>query len=171
MVNRLGRSEGIQIINVVRRDAQVDLLKAQGADIVLNSSEAGLERELNDACHRNNTHLAFDSVAGQLTGQLLKAMPPNSRLTVFSAFSKEAIQGSPGPMIFESKTIDGFWLGPYISKQSVLKTMQLWKRAQRQISSHLKSEMRKTYLLPEVREAIRDYRDQMTGGKILLRMS
>ncbi|NNK97098.1 MAG: zinc-binding dehydrogenase [Desulfobacterales bacterium] len=82
MVNRLGRSEGIQIINVVRRDAQVDLLKAQGADIVLNSSEAGLERELNDACHRNNTHLAFDAVAGQLTGQLLKAMPPNVSVRV-----------------------------------------------------------------------------------------
>ena len=30
MVNRLGRKEGIQIVNVVRRDAQVDLLKAQG---------------------------------------------------------------------------------------------------------------------------------------------
>lgn len=37
-VNRLGRNEGIQIINVVRKDAQVNLLKAQGAEIVLNSS-------------------------------------------------------------------------------------------------------------------------------------
>jgi NADPH:quinone reductase-like Zn-dependent oxidoreductase len=39
MVNRLARSEGVQVINVVRRDAQVDLLKEQGAAVILNSSE------------------------------------------------------------------------------------------------------------------------------------
>ncbi|WP_273565682.1 alcohol dehydrogenase catalytic domain-containing protein [Maribacter halichondriae] len=171
MVNKLGRSEGVQIINVVRREAQVDFLKAQGAEIVLNSSEAGFEQELHDACHQNNTHLAFDAVAGPLTGKLLKAMPENSKVTVFSALSREAIQASPGLMIFENKAIDSFWLGPYISNQSVLKTMRLWKRAQKQIPNHLKSNIRKIYPLHEVKEAIRDYRSQMTGGKILLRMS
>ena len=45
MVNNLGRSEGIQIINIVRRDQQVDLLKAKSADIVLNSNEAGFEQQ------------------------------------------------------------------------------------------------------------------------------
>ena len=171
MVNRLGRNEGIQIVNVVRRDAQVDLLKAQGAEIVLNSNEAGFEQELHDACHQTNTRLAFDAVAGQLTGQLLKAMPTNSKVTVFSALSREAVQASPGLMIFENKTINSFWLGPYISNQSILKTMRLWKRAQKQIPNNLKSEIRKIYPLQKVKEAIRDYRSQMTGGKILLRMS
>ena len=171
MVNRLGRSEGIRIINVVRRDAQVALLKAQGAGIVLNSSDSGFEEHLQDVCHQNNACLAFDAVAGQLTGQLLKAMPPNSKVTVFSALSRQAIQASPGQMIFENKSIDSFWLGPYISKQSIVKTMRLWKRAQQQIPGHLKSEIRKIYPLYEVKEAIHDYRGQMTGGKILLRMS
>ena len=171
MVNRLGRSEGIRLINVVRRDGQVDLLKAQGAEIVLNSSDDGFEEALRDVCHQHDTRLAFDAVAGQLTGQLLKAMPPNSKVTVFSALSREAVQASPGLMIFENKTIDSFWLGPYISKQSILKTMRLWKRAQQQIPSHLRSEVRKIYPLQEVKEAIGDYRSQMTGGKILLSMS
>ena len=171
MVNKLGRSEGVQIINVVRREAQVGLLKAQGAEIVLNSSEAGFEQELHDACHQNNTHLAFDAVAGQLTGQLLKAMPQNSKVTVFSALSREAVQASPGLMIFENKTIDSFWLGPYMSNQGILKTMRLWKRAQQQIPNHLKSDIRQIYPLHEVKEAIRNYISQMTGGKILLRMS
>ena len=171
MVNRLGQKEGIKIVNVVRRDAQVDLLKAQGADIVLNSSEEGFEQELHDACHQTNTRLAFDAVAGQMTGQLLKAMPPNSRITLFSALSRQAVEASPGNLIFENKMIDGFWLGPWISKQNILKTMLLWKRAQKQIPNHLKSEIRKIYPLEEVKEAIHDYTSQMTGGKILLRMS
>jgi len=171
MVNRLGRNEGIQIVNVVRRDAQVDLLKAIGADIVLNSNEAEFEQQLHDACHQTNTRIAFDAVAGQLTGQLLKAMPPNSKVTVFSALSKQAVQASPDLLIFENKRIDNFWLGPWISKQNLLKIMLLWKRAQKQIPNHLKSEIRKIYPIQEVKEAIRDYTSQMTGGKILLRMS
>ncbi len=171
MVNRLGRSEGIQIVNVVRRDAQVELLKNQGANIVLNSTEVGFEEALHEACHQNETRLAFDAVAGQLTGQLSKAMPPNSKVIVFSALSRQAIQVSPGTLIFENKAIDSFWLGPYIGKQSIMKTMRLWKRAQQEIKDDLKSEVRKIYPLQEIKEAIRDYRSQMTGGKILLRMS
>ncbi len=170
-VNRLGRSEGIQIINVVRRDAQVNLLKAQGADLVLNSTDEEFEQQLHDVCHQTNTHLAFDAVAGPLTGQLLKAMPQNSRVVVFSALSKQAIQVSPGILIFENKRIDNFWLGPWISQQSLLKTMMMWKRTQKQMSNHLKSEIRKIYPIQEVKEAIQDYKGQMTGGKILLRMS
>ena len=171
MVNRLGRKEGIQIVNVVRRDAQIDLLKAQGADIVLNSNDEGFEQQLHDVCHQTNTHIAFDAVAGPLTNQLLKAMPPNSKVTVFSALSKQAVQASPDLLIFENKMVDSFWLGPWISKQNLLKTMMLWKRAQKQIPNHLKSEIRKIYPIQEVKEAIRDYTSQMTGGKILLRMS
>ena len=170
-VNRLGRNEGIQVVNVVRRDAQVDLLKAQGADIVLNSNEVGFEQQLHDVCHQTNTHIAFDAVAGPLTNQLLKAMPPNSKVTVFSALSKQAVQVSPDLLIFENKRIDNFWLGPWMSQQNFVKIMLLWKRVQKQMPNLLKSKIRKIYPIQEVKEAIRDYTSQMTGGKILLRMS
>ena len=171
MVNRLGRKEGIQVVNVVRRDALVDLLKAQGVVIVLNSNDAGFEQQLHDVCHQTNTRIAFDAVAGPLTNQLLKAMPPNSKVTVFSALSRQEVQANPGLLIFENKRIDSFWLGPWLSTQNVVKMMLLWKQAQKQIPSHLKSEIRKVYPLQEVKEAIHDYTSQMTGGKILLRMS
>lgn len=170
-VNRLGRNEGIQIVNVVRRDAQVDLLKAQGADIVLNSNDEGFEQQLHDACHQTKTRLAFDAVAGPLTNQLLKAMPQDSKVTVFSALSRQAVQASPDVLIFENKKVDSFWLGPWMSKQNFVKIMLLWKRTQKQIPNHLKSDIRKIYPLQEAKEAIYDYTSQMTGGKILLRMS
>ena len=170
MVNSLGRSERIQIVNIVRSDAEVDFIKAQGADLVLNSSEAGFEEQLQEVCQQNNTRLAFDAVAGPLTNQLLKAMPTNSKVIVYSALSQQSIQASPDQLIFEDKRIDGFWLGPWIRKQNIVKMLLLWKRAQKQIPNHLKSEVRKIYPIEEVKEAIRDYSSQMTGGKILLKM-
>ncbi len=170
MVNRLGRNEGIQIVNIVRRDQQVDLLKAQGAEIVLNSNKAGFEQLPHDVCQETNAHLAFDAVAGELSNQLLKAMPQNSKVIVYSALSQKKIQVSPDQLIFENKRVDGFWLGPWISKQNLLKIMRLWKRAQRQVPDELKSDIRKIYPIQEVKAAIHDYTSQMTGGKILLSM-
>ena len=94
-VNRLCRSEGIQAINVVRREAQVTLLEEQGATIVLNSGEEGFDQRLHDACHQADAHLAFDAVAGPMTGQLLDALPEESKVIVYSCLSYQAPQVGP----------------------------------------------------------------------------
>jgi hypothetical protein len=52
---------------------------------------------------------------------------------------------------------------------SFLQLFAMWQRAQKLMMSNLKSEIRKQYPFNGVQEAIKDYRSQMTGGKILLR--
>jgi NADPH:quinone reductase len=169
MVNRLSRSEGIQIINIVRREAQKELLKEQGAEIVLNSSESDFLQQLCDTCQQYQSHIAFDAVAGPLTIQLLKAMPSNSKVIVYGGLAYEPAQIEPGQLIFEGKSIEGFWLPTWISKKSFLQSLAFWQRAQKLMTTDLKSEIRRQYPLGEVQNAIKDYQSQMTGGKILLR--
>jgi NADPH2:quinone reductase len=169
MVNRLGRSEGVQVINVVHRDAQVDLLKEQGATIVLNSSEANFDQQLHDACHQAEAHLAFDAVAGTMTLQLLDALPPDSKVTVYSCLSYEASQVGADHLIFEDKAVDGFWLGPWIDNKNLIQILMMWRRAQKLMSTDLKSEIRAQYPFEEAKQAVQDYLSQMTGGKVLLR--
>ncbi|MCB9433221.1 MAG: zinc-binding dehydrogenase [Ardenticatenaceae bacterium] len=169
MVNRLGRSEGIQVINVVRRDAQVELLKAQGATAVLNSSDVDFDRQLHEVCHQYDARLAFDAVAGPMTGQLLKAMPKNSTVTVYSCLSHKSPQTNVDQIVFEGKTVTGFWLGPWLySTKNLLQILMLWRRSQKLISTDLKSEIRVRYPFQEARKAVQEYTDHMTGGKILL---
>ena len=170
MVNRLGRSEGVQVINVVRRDAQVELLKAQGATVVLNSSDVDFDKQLHVVCHQYDVHLAFDAVAGPMTGQLLKAMPENSTVTVYSCLSKKAPQTHVDEIVFHGKTITGFWLGPWLySNKSLLQILMFWRRSQKLIGTDLKSEIRAQYPFQEAKQAVQDYLNQTTGGKILLR--
>lgn len=169
MINRLGQSEGIQIINVVRRDEQVALLKRQGAGIVLNSDEANFAQELRDRCHQHEVHLAFDAVAGPLTLQLLEAMPPHSKVTVFGGLSFKPVEANSGHLIFQDKTIDGFWLTTWLARKNFVRLLMLWRRAQKLLLEELKSEIRAQYPLREVKKAIQDYQDDMTGGKVLLR--
>jgi NADPH2:quinone reductase len=168
MVNRLCRSEGIQIINIVRREAQIELLKEQGVEIVLNSSDTNFSQHLREICQQYQSHLAFDAVAGPLTSQLLKAMPSHSKVIVYGGLSYEPAQADPGQLIFEGKSIEGFWLTTWLSKKNFLQSLAMWQRAQKLITNDLKSEIRKQYRLNEVQNAIKEYRTQMTGGKILL---
>ena len=81
----------------------------------MNSSEANFDRQLQDTCHQYDAHLAFDAVAGQMTGQLLQALPENSTVTVYSCLSKKAPQTIVDQIIFRGKTITGFWLGPWLN--------------------------------------------------------
>jgi NADPH:quinone reductase-like Zn-dependent oxidoreductase len=169
MVNRLCKSEGIHIINIVRREAQMELLKGQGAEIVLNSSDASFPEHLQDACRRYQSRLAFDAVSGPLTLQLLKAMPAHGKVIVYGGLSYEPAQVDAGQFIFEGKSIEGFWLTTWMSKKSFLQSLALWRRAQKLIMTDLKSEIRMQCPLNEVQNAIREYQSQMTGGKFLLR--
>ena len=168
MVNRLGRSEGVQVINIVRREPQVDLLKEQGATVVLNSSEADFDQQLKEVCHQADAHLAFDAVAGSMTRQLLDALPPDSKVTVYSCLSFKAPQVGPDHLIFEDKAIDGFWLGPWINNMNLIQILMLWRRAQKLMGDELRSEVRARYPFQEAKQAVQDYLGQMTGGKILL---
>src|SRR5258706_1482066 len=169
MFNRLCKNEGIQIINIVRREAQKELLKEQGAEIVVNSNDANFSQHLPDVCQQYQSRIAFDSVAGPLTSQLLKAMPSHSKVIVYGGLSYEPIRAEAGQLIFEGKSIEGFWLTRWLSKQNFLQSLVTWQRAQKLIMTDLKSEIRKQYPLNEVHDAIKEYQSQMTGGKILLR--
>ena len=169
MVNRLGQREGVQVINIVRRDAQVEFLKQRGATIVLNSSEANFDQQLHDVCHQYEARLALDAVAGPLTGQLLEALPRHSKVTIYSALSHEAAQANPGQFIFEDKAIDGFWLGPWMTNKNLIQILMLWRHAQKLILTELKSEIRVQYPFQEAKKAVQEYQSQMTGGKVLLR--
>ena len=168
MVNRLCRSEGIQVINVVRRDAQVELLNEQGATVVLNSSESDFDQQLHDACHQADAHLAFDAVAGPMTRQLLDALPEHSKVTVYSCLSHKGPQAGADHIIFEDKTIDGFWLGPWMTNKNLIQILMLWRRAQKLIATDLRSNIRARYPLQDAKNAVQDYLGHMTGGKILL---
>jgi NADPH:quinone reductase-like Zn-dependent oxidoreductase len=146
----------------------VEWLKEQGATIVLNSSEADFEQQLHDACHQAEAHLAFDAVAGPMTRQLLDALPERSKVIVYSCLSYEGPQAGADHFIFEGKAIDGFWLGPWINDMNLIQILMMWRRAQKLMSTDLRSEVRVRYPFEEAEQAVKDYLSQMTGGKVLL---
>ncbi|MEM6925871.1 MAG: zinc-binding dehydrogenase [Myxococcota bacterium] len=167
MVNRLARPRRIQVINVVRRSAQVELLRGQGATLALDSSDEDFGERLREACHQHDCRLAFDAVAGPLTQQLLHAMPNDSKVTVFGGLSKQAARAGIDHLVFEGKSVDGFWLGPWLMKKNPLGILRTWRRAQALMSTALQSTIRERVPLADAPRATQAYMSQMTGGKFL----
>ena len=168
MMQRLGQSEGLQVIHIVRRAAQVELLQAQGAQIVLNSSEPDFDQQLRRKCRELQPRLAFDAIAGPMTFRLLEAMPRGSKVTVYGGLSQQAAQVSPGDLIFEGKSMDGFWLSSWMAERNLLQNLSTWRRAQKLMAHELRSAVRAKYSLADARQAVLDYQNEMTGGKCLL---
>ena len=168
MVQRLATTAGITAINVVRREDQVSLLRGQGADIVLNSSDADFDGRLAALCREKGASLAFDAVGGTLSRRILTALPQGGKLIVFGGLSEEDVQISIGDLIFEKKSVEGFWLTNWIAQKNMLKLLSLWRLAQKLITDELRTAVRVRYPLEEVQTAVALYRKQMTGGKVLL---
>jgi NADPH:quinone reductase-like Zn-dependent oxidoreductase len=168
MMHRLGQQEGIEVVGIVRRAEQVVDLKQQGVSHVLNSSDPDFNQQLRDLCHQQNIRLAFDAVAGDLPQLLLAAMPAHSRVTVYGGLAQQPVQVNIPSLIFEDKSVDGFWLGPWVGQKNLLQNFLIWRRAQKLMLSALKTEIRSRYPLSQAQQAVRDYESQMTGGKVLL---
>lgn len=75
MLLRICRADGIKLVNIVRSQAQAELLRGQGATWVLDSTAADFTERLVDALAETGATLAFDATGGgKLAGQILAAM-------------------------------------------------------------------------------------------------
>ena len=75
MLNRICQADGVELVNIVRRKEQADLLRDMGAKYVCNSSDDNFMAELIDAIHETGATLAFDATGGgKLASDILTAM-------------------------------------------------------------------------------------------------
>ncbi|MFL6281904.1 MAG: zinc-binding dehydrogenase [Pyrinomonadaceae bacterium] len=168
MVIRLAASRGVEVVNVVRRHEQVEMLKAAGAREVLDSNEEGFDERLAEACKRVRATVAFDAVAGTLTGRVLHAMPSGSECVVYGGLSMEGCLLDPRSLIFERKRVRGFWLSDWMRTTGALKMFSASRSVQKVLKDELRTMIRARLPLEQAAEGVRLYEREMTGGKILL---
>lgn len=74
------REANIRVIGTVRKENQVQELLDLGATAVVVTSKEGWQAELKELCKQHNVTIAFDAVAGEMTGHVgelsLCTLPP-----------------------------------------------------------------------------------------------
>jgi NADPH:quinone reductase-like Zn-dependent oxidoreductase len=158
------------IIHVVRRDAQVELLRSLGAKHVLNSSDEGFAEQLRSACSSLNATAAFDAVAGDISGTVINTMPPGSTVYVYGALSDEACGNmDPIEIIFRDKTITGFYLGTWLRRRGVIGVLRAAGRVQQMlIDGKIETTVQRQLTLDQAIDGLKHYVAQMTEGKVLI---
>ncbi len=75
MLNKICLADGVGLVNIVRSQAQANVLRALGAQHICDSSSPTFLQELTEALVETGATLAFDAISGgPLAGQILTCM-------------------------------------------------------------------------------------------------
>jgi NADPH2:quinone reductase len=168
MIVRMGRAAGIPVVNIVRREAQAESLRAEGASLVLLSTSPDFERELRDLALQLRATLVLDAIGGPESQVLVDAAPAGSTIVVYGTLSGEPSVFAARSLIGGEKTIVGFFLGHWMARKGLVRTVRDVVRVQRLVGSELGSPLCRKVPLAEAQAAIESYRRDMSAGKILL---
>lgn len=188
MLVRICKEDGIPLVNIVRKQEQVELLKALGAQYVCNMSEASFMEDLVLALSETGATLGFDATgggnSGELPGQILAAMEiaANKAAKEYSRYGSDTykqvyIYGGldPSPTVLKrafgmSWGLGGWLLTPMIGKIGMEKFQAMRQRVAKEIKTTFASSYAQEISLSEMLQpdVIRSYAKQATGEKYLV---
>jgi NADPH:quinone reductase-like Zn-dependent oxidoreductase len=185
MLNRICLADGIDLVNIVRSQSQVALLREQGAKHVLDSTTDSFASDLTDAFAETGATLAFDAIGGgSVASTILSSMEQalNRVATTYSRYGSAThkqvyMYGSLdfGPTVLNrgygmAWGIGGWLLTPFLQSISLPDLLRLRGRVGAELTttfaSHYTAEVSLAQVLSP--EAIAGYARPTTGQKYLI---
>jgi len=168
MILRLGQRFNYPVVHIVRRQAQVDLLRNMGAEYVLNSSDPDFDQQLRRTFRALDVTLALDAIAGEMTGHLLDALPRGGSVILYGGLSSTTVVTSGLPLVFDKKSICGFYLIDWLSSLNLMRLMTATFSIQRLLATDLQTSVRARIPLEQGITVLETYASEMTQGKFLI---
>ena len=185
MLVRICQADGVELVNIVRKEEQAALLRNMGARYVVNTSSDNFMAELTDAIHATGATLAFDATGGgTLASNILACMEAAAARTP-GAYS---IYGSvKHKQVYLYGNLDtsatvlqraygmawgvGGWLLPnFLAKAGMEVAGRLRARVARELKTTFASHYTNEISLEEALDAdtVRQYYAKHTGEKFLI---
>lgn len=170
-IQGLAKQNGIEVINIVRREEHVEVLKLHGADYVLCSKDDDFFDRLTTLSHELNATVAFDAAGGEITGQIFNALPAHSRVFLYGGLEGKNIEGvKVMDLIFQNKHISGFNVNDWIANQSMEEFSEASDNIQNLIiDGTLKTRIQGVFEFGDVVAGLRQYIQSMSDGKIIFK--
>lgn len=188
MLVKLCKKDGVDLVNIVRKPEQAELLKSIGAKYVVNSSAPTFMEDLIEALVATGATIGFDATGGgKLAGQILTAMEVAANKTAkeFSRYGSTVhkqvyiyggLDRSPTELnraFGMAWSLGGWLLTPFLQKIGNAEAQKLRERVAREIKTTFASTYTKEVSLAEALtlDAISVYGKQATGEKYLINPS
>lgn len=160
------KKNNITLINIVRREEQVKILRELGSEHVLNSSDPAYKEDLAKTFETLKPTALFDAVAGPDGSFLFSAMPDRSTTYNYGALSPEPFTISATDLIFKNKKLTGYWLAYDIFNPEI--AVKLVTSTFTNLAARLYDvKISKTFSHEEFKEAYEYYSKNSTKGKVL----
>lgn len=168
MLVRLAARRGVVSINVVRREAQAEVLRGIGAEHVVVSGSDSFTEELRERCREHQIRFGLDAVGGAATGHLLGALEDGGDVMIYGMLSGEPCVLDVDELVFRRKRVYGFSMYEWLEATTMLGQLRAVRAAQRRLGDDLGSEIRERLTLEDFDRALELARGGGGGGKILL---
>lgn len=185
MLVRICKSDGVELVNIVRKEEQAKLLRDMGAKYVVSSSADSFMTDLTDAIHATGATLAFDATGGgMLASNILSCMEAAAARTpgaysVYGSVKHKQVYLYGG--LDTSPTVlnrgygmawgVGGWLLPnFLAKAGVEVAARLRARVAKELKTSFASHYTNELSLTEALQAdtVRQYYAKHTGEKYLI---
>ncbi len=186
MLVKICRRDDIALVNIVRRDEQVQLLRAIGAEHVCNSSEPTFREDLIAAVKATGARVAFDAVGGgTMAGDLLAAMEsaaaarmkrpsPYGSMELKHVYLYGHLDTTP-TLVHNSGNgllwgLSGWMMPQILARVGPERRAQMHQRILDELTTIFKTDYSQTISLTQslTREAMTGYCRQSTGSKYLV---
>lgn len=186
MLQKICLADGVPLVNVVRSQEQVDILRGIGAVHVLNSKDEDFREQLTKAIEETGATIAFDPIGGgSLGSDILQAMEAAAirSMKTYSRYGSDTfkqlyIYGALdlGPTIVNRLglgylwNISGWLLTPFLQKAGPEGADRLRKRVASELTTTFASNYTRVIGLAEALQpdVLRAYERKATGEKFLI---
>ena len=171
MIVRLCQTNNIPLINVVRREEQVKILKEEyNCEHVLNQTDPDFSEQLKSIAKELKATVLLECIGGEMTASVLEQMPSRSTCILYGSFREVGLENFDAlTMIGRSYTIDSFILGEYLKDKGLTGILPVINKVTALMSDEtLQSNIQKRLKFSEFKDGIADYYKNMTAGKFVL---
>ena len=122
-VVQLAALRGIKVISVLRgkeagaNDETIERLKSWGSYLVVEDGFLRKPEFKELTSDLPAPKLALNGTGGDSASELLRALAPGGTMVTYGAASKQPVVIPNGAMIFEGKTVTGFWLSKWMHEK------------------------------------------------------
>jgi NADPH:quinone reductase-like Zn-dependent oxidoreductase len=186
MLNRICIADGVDLVNIVRKAEQEEILRGLGAKYIVNSTADSFYEDLTEALVATGATLAFDATGGgRLGSDILSCMEAAAvrSMTEYNRYGSDVykqlyiyggLDRSPTTLTRNfgfSWGIGGFLLTPFMQKVGMEKMGEMRARVAAEITTTFASHYTREISLAEALslEAIAVYGKQATGEKYLIK--
>jgi NADPH:quinone reductase-like Zn-dependent oxidoreductase len=188
MLNKICLAENVSLVNIVRNQQQVDILKDIGAKYICDSSSENFKADLLKAIEETGATLAFDAIGGgELVSNILSAMeqvgskdavgfntygsPTNKQVYIYGGldFSPTILNRAYGM----TWSIGGWLLMQFLGKIKPERVGELHKRVASEIKTTFATTFTEELTLMQALnpETINQYNAKKTGAKYFINPS